>query len=115
MAAKVLKSNDATQAEEFRRECALLERLRHLHIVQFYAHILGEDGTVGIRMRTRGKRSAESNYEKGKAWQTLWAELGADLSDTEHRHGFQDPLTLSRMPCTKLVLLLLFGHQPQKS
>ena len=46
MAAKVLKNSDAIQAESFRQECALLEQLRHLHVVQFYAHILGEDGTV---------------------------------------------------------------------
>ena len=48
MAAKVLKSNDAIQAADFRRECATLERLRHLHVVQFYAHIEGDDGIVEI-------------------------------------------------------------------
>lgn len=47
MAAKVLKSNDSDQADEFRRECATLERLRHLHIVQFYAHLQGDDDMVG--------------------------------------------------------------------
>ena len=48
VAAKVLKSNDTALAEDFSRECATLERLRHLHIVQFYANIKGDDGMVRI-------------------------------------------------------------------
>ena len=47
VAAKVLKSNDPTQIEEFTRECAILRDLRHLHVVQFYAHIVFENDTVG--------------------------------------------------------------------
>jgi serine/threonine protein kinase len=46
VAVKVLQSEDAAEANAFRREVSLLEGLHHLHVVAYYDHMVAQDGTV---------------------------------------------------------------------
>ena len=46
VAVKVLISEEPEEVEAFKHEAAVLEQLRHLHIVSYYGQICGEDGMV---------------------------------------------------------------------
>lgn len=46
MAVKVLAAEDGTQQEDFRREAAMLEGLRHTHVVNYLGHAFEENGEV---------------------------------------------------------------------
>lgn len=46
VAVKVLTSQDAAHRAEFAREIAMLEHLRHSHVVNYLGHIYGRDNQV---------------------------------------------------------------------
>ena len=50
VAVKVLMSEEPEEVEAFKHEAAVLEQLRHLHIVSYYGQICEEDGTVTISL-----------------------------------------------------------------
>ena len=51
VAVKALISDDAVRAEDFQRECQMLEALHHAHVVHHFDSIVGEDGTVRRLLR----------------------------------------------------------------
>ena len=46
MAVKVLHAEESKQKDEFRQEVAMLEGLRHTHIVNYLGHVFEETGEV---------------------------------------------------------------------
>ena len=48
VAVKILSAEESAQQEEFKKEVAMLEALRHPHIVNYLGHIFQESGEVGV-------------------------------------------------------------------
>ena len=44
VAVKILNADDTSQQDDFRKEVAMLEGLRHTHIVNYLGHIFQESG-----------------------------------------------------------------------
>lgn len=55
VAVKALIGEDHAEAEAFQREIAVLEVLRHPHVVNYLATLVAEDGTVSINRRNIAK------------------------------------------------------------
>ena len=47
VAVKILNAEESAQQEEFKKEVAMLEALRHPHIVNYLGHLFQESGEVG--------------------------------------------------------------------
>ena len=46
VAVKILNAEESAQQEEFKKEVAMLEALRHPHIVNYLGHLFQESGEV---------------------------------------------------------------------
>ena len=46
VAVKILSAEDSSQQDDFRKEVAMLEGLRHTHIVNYLGHLFQESGEV---------------------------------------------------------------------
>ena len=60
VAVKILNAEESAQQEEFKKEVAMLEALRHPHIVNYLGHLFQESG------EGEGDASARAYY-KGRA------------------------------------------------